>query len=97
MVLSFWHSGPTRGAACGKQLFAIDFALFFIFIGVELIYNIVLVAAVQTSESVIHTHISTLFRCFSHIGHYRVLSRVPCAMLYSRSLLLLALNGFSVP
>ena len=28
------------------------------------------------------------FRFFSHIGHYRVLSRVPCAiLLYSRSLL----------
>ena len=25
-------------------------------------------------------HISTLFRFFSHIGHYRILSRVPCAI-----------------
>ena len=67
MVLSFWHSGPIREAACGKQLFTIDFALFFIFIGVELIYSIVLVAAVQPNESVIHTHISTLFQMlFSH-------------------------------
>jgi len=34
----------------------------------------------------IHIHISTLFfRFFSHIGHYRVLSRVP--VLYSRFLL----------
>ena len=32
-----------------------------IFIGVQLIYNIVLVSTVQQSESVIHTHISTLF------------------------------------
>ena len=34
-------------------------------------------------ESVIHIHISTLFfflRFFSHIGYYRVLSRVPCAI-----------------
>ena len=34
---------------------------FKIFIGVELIYNVVLVSGVQQSESVIHIHISTLF------------------------------------
>ena len=34
----------------------------FIFIGVQLIYNVVLVSAVQQSESVIHMHISTLFQ-----------------------------------
>ena len=47
-----------------------------------MIYNVVLVSGVQQSESVIHIHISTLFffRLFSHIGHYRVLSRVPCAI-----------------
>ena len=48
------------------------------------------VSAVWQSESVIHMdgHIATLFffffkdsfRFFSHIGHYRVLSRVPCAI-----------------
>ena len=27
-----------------------------------------------------HTHITTVFRFFSHIGHYRVLSKVPCAV-----------------
>ena len=52
--------------------------LFLIFIGVQVICNVVSVSAVQKSESVIHTHISThLF--FSHLGHYRVLSRVSCA------------------
>ena len=55
-----------------------------IFNGVELIYNVVLVSGVQQSESVKHIHRSTLFffflRFFSHIGHYRVLSRVPCAI-----------------
>ena len=40
-----------------------------------MIYNVVLVSGVQQSESVIHVHISTLFRFFSHIGHYRVVSR----------------------
>ena len=56
-------------------------ALFFFFlIGVELIYNIELVSALQQSESVIHTHISTLFRFYSHIGHYTVLNRIPGAI-----------------
>ena len=35
----------------------------------------------QQSESVIHIHMSTLFKIFfSHIGRYRVLSTAPCAM-----------------
>ena len=39
---------------------------------------VVLVSSVQQSESVIH--VTTLFlKFFAHIGHYRVLSRVPCA------------------
>ena len=33
----------------------------FLKIGVQLIYHIVLVSAVQQNESAIHTHISTLF------------------------------------
>jgi len=33
-----------------------------IFIGVELLYNVVSVFAVQQSESAIHTHISPLYR-----------------------------------
>ena len=37
-----------------------------------MIYIVALVSAIQQSESVIHIHISTLFRHFSHIGHYRV-------------------------
>ena len=47
-----------------------------------MIYNVVLVSGVWQSESVIHIHRSTLlfFIFFSHIGHYRVLSRVPCAI-----------------
>ena len=35
--------------------------LLLIFIGVELIYNVVLVSGVWQSESVTHIHISTLF------------------------------------
>jgi len=43
-----------------------------------LTYNVVLVSRVQPSDSVIH--ISFLFRFFSHIGYFIVLSRVPCAI-----------------
>ena len=35
--------------------------LIFIFIGVELIYNVVLVSGVHQSESVIHIHTAFLF------------------------------------
>ena len=51
------------------------------YIGVQLIYNVVLVSGVQQSDLVIHTHISILFGdSISHIGYYKVLSRVPCAI-----------------
>ena len=43
----------------------------------QLIYNVMLASAIWQNESVIHLHISTLFRFFSHISHCRVLSRVP--------------------
>ena len=45
----------------------------------QFIYNTVLVSVVQKNESVnIHP---LLFRLFSYICHYRVLSRLPCAIL----------------
>lgn len=57
-----------------------------LFIGVRLIYNVVLVSAIP-SDSLIHVlswptqYINLLFfRFFSHIGHYRILSGVPYAI-----------------
>ena len=50
-----------------------------IFIGVQLIYNVVLASAVA-EQLVVHIHIATLFRFLSHTGHYRVLNRVACAI-----------------
>ena len=44
-------------------------------------YNVVLVSALQQSESTTHTHIHTIFGFPSHLGHYRAPSRVPYAML----------------
>ena len=52
-----------------------------IFVGVEWIYNVVLVSGVQPNESVTCTHISILFTFFSHLDHYRVLL---FPVLYSR-------------
>ena len=39
-----------------------------------------LLSGVQQSESFIHMYILFFFRFFSHIGYYRVLSRLPCAV-----------------
>ena len=50
----------------------------FFFIGVSLIYNVVLVSGVQQSEPVRHNPL--FFRFFSHLGHCRVLSTAPCAI-----------------
>ena len=65
------HSFPWKSWCSIWNFFAL------IFVGVELIYNVVLVSAVQQSESVIHIYISALFfRFFCHIDHYRPLNRV---------------------
>lgn len=49
-----------------------------IFIGIKLIYNVVLVLGVQHRESVLHIYI--IFRFFSHIGYDRILSRELCTL-----------------
>ena len=46
-------------------------------IGVQLVYNSVLVSGVQQSDLVIHNPL--FFRLSSPLGLYRVLSRVACA------------------
>ena len=46
-----------------------------------MIYNVVLVSVVQQNELDIYIYLSPLFfRLFSHIVHFRLLSRVPCAI-----------------
>ena len=47
---------PVGDDLCFKNIF-----IFKNFIGVQLIYNVVLVSGVQQNESVIHIHITTLF------------------------------------
>ena len=46
----------------------------------QLIDNVVFISGIHQGKSVIHIHIFTVFRFFAHIGHYRVWSKVPCAM-----------------
>ena len=53
---------------------------FIYLIGVQLIYNVVLVLGVHQNDLVTHGHISIFFRLFSHIGYYEILSRVTCAI-----------------
>ena len=50
-----------------------------VFIGVELLYNVVLVSGVQQSDSVIYIYIF-FFRFFFITGYYKILNIVPCAM-----------------
>ena len=73
-------------------LFLICSCLFLFYIGVYWSwFTKVWVSGVQQSGSVIHIYSPPLlFGSFSHIGHYRVLNRVPCAI-YSRSLLVVIL------
>ena len=57
------------------------FFFLLIFIGVQLIYNVVLVSGVQQKVTQLYIYMYPLFfRFFSHIGHYRILGRVPCAV-----------------
>ena len=50
------------------------------YIALELIDDAVLVSGVQQSDSVIHTLCYLFFfKLFSLLGHYRILSKVPCA------------------
>ena len=58
-----------------------------------MIYNAVLVSGIEQSELALHIHTSTLFRFFSHIGHYRVLP-VEFSMLYIKGVLFLVTNVY---
>ena len=56
-----------------------SFILFLILIGVQLIYNVVFQVYSNVNQLYIYIY-PLFFRFFSHIGHYRVLGRVPCAI-----------------
>ena len=63
-------------------LFKVRVVISLSFFGVQLIYNVVLVSGVQQNESVTHIHKFTPFfpRFFLHVGCYKALNRVPCAL-----------------
>ena len=54
-------------------------SLFLFLSEVQLIYNVVLISAIQQSDSVIHTYIF-FFIFFSITVYHRVLNIVPCAI-----------------
>ena len=74
-----WPEGkekkPDGAGHCASPFGAQDAYLFKNFIGVELIYN-VLVSGVPKSESVIHIHISTLFFFFKILFPHRPLQSI---------------------
>ena len=46
----------------------------------DLIYNGVIISAVQRNDSVIHMHISILFRIIFPIDYHGIPGGIPCAM-----------------
>ena len=77
--------GDEKGQGHNCQVYVKRFGLlscasnFFVLTEVQLLYSIALISAAWQSESIIHIYIHSFFRFFSYIGHYRILSRVPCA------------------
>ena len=51
-----------------------------IFIGVWLLYNVVLASTAQQNESAVHTQISPPFWTPSHLGYHSALGRALCAI-----------------
>ena len=58
---------------------AFFFHFFLIFMGIQLIYSVLLVLGIQQSASVIHIP-TFFFRFFFHMGPYRILSKAPQAI-----------------
>ena len=69
-------------STCLILLTCICFVCLFIYlIEVQLIYNVVLASGVQKSDSYIYVCVCIYsFWIFFHIGYYKILSRLPCAI-----------------
>ena len=61
LLLNTWMSSRYLQVLVTKTLFKI-------FIGIELVYNVVLVSCVQQSDSVIHRHVSALSQILFSYG-----------------------------
>ena len=59
-------------------MFIGEFIFLIYFIEVQLIYNVVLISAVQQIDSVIYIYIYFIF--FSIMVYHRILNIVPCAI-----------------
>ena len=57
----------------------LDLESHMVFLFLLLFYNVMLISGVQQSDSVIHINVS-IFQILSHIGYYRLLNRVSCAI-----------------
>ena len=86
---------------CQSIFLFLAFPLFkLIFIGVQLIYTVVLVSAVQQSESIIHIHISTLFQIlFPYISLHSIEQSSLCYTVrsYQLSILYIVVLYMSIP
>ena len=65
---------------CSSKLKRIELFLKLIFVGVDLLYSIVLVSAVQQSGSAIWLYVPPLFWIPSHLAYHRALGKVSCAI-----------------
>lgn len=49
------------------------------YIGIELMYSLVLVSAVEPSHLCIHIHL-LFFRSYSYIDYFKIFNRLPCGI-----------------
>jgi len=75
---AFFMSSPPPCPLTPEKWRKSSFFFVYLFIQVELTYNIVLISAEQLSDSVIHVYI--LFIFFSIIVYHKILNMVPCAV-----------------
>ena len=55
--------------------------VFKFYIGLQLIYKVVLASGIPQSDSLIHIYIHLFFfKFFSYLGYYRILIRIPYAI-----------------
>ena len=62
LLLSTWSPAILSPPGPGSLISLITLSLQKNFIGVQLIYNVVLVSSIQQNDSVTHIHVSTLFK-----------------------------------
>ena len=72
------HKGEKSKAHLGIFPYTFLYSFSFIFkknfIEIELIFNVVIISAVQQSDSIIHIHTSVLFQVFPHTDRHRILA-----------------------